>query len=246
MIKLICFVLKGRFGHFLRAETGVSALSYPIPPRTCIIGLLGAVLGLHKDKPQEVLEPAYIALAGKCPVTHWHKVKLRKDPPEVLPRTVNKNQKIDKNTKDEEATLINQEWLFNPEYKIWVGLPEPYHTQLERRLKERRWYFQPCMGLSEMLADLEYIESVEAKELPNGQYDVCSIIKYDGINLDVSQVYNEKISVQMLKMPRQVDNQRVFSHASYIMESKSNPIPVKVDGKSGKVFEVGREVLMFL
>ncbi len=242
MINLISFILRGRFGHFLRSEAGVSALSYPIPPRTSILGLLGAVLGLSKDMPQEVLEPAYIALAGKCPVTHWHRVKLRKDPPEALPRTVKRSQKIDKNTKDEKPALINQEWMFNPEYQIWAGLPEPYHSQLECRLKERCWHFQPCLGMSEMLADLVYVNSIQVKELPQGRHRVCSVVKQDNAILDVTQVYQDGIALQILKMPYQVDKNRVFTHASYLVEKDSKPIPVITD----KAYEADGRILMFL
>ena len=49
-MELINFRLSGRFAHFLRAEASASALSYPVPPRTVILGILGAVLGLSKDK----------------------------------------------------------------------------------------------------------------------------------------------------------------------------------------------------
>ena len=118
-MKLISFQLKGRFAHFLRAEASASALSYPFPPRTVILGILGAVLGLAKDEPQAVLEPADIAVSGLIPNTHWHRAKFRKDPPAPLPRVIKKTQAAPKATKPEKATLILQEWLFNPAYTIW-------------------------------------------------------------------------------------------------------------------------------
>ena len=97
-MKLISFKLSGRFGHFLRAETSASALSYPFPPRTVILGILGAVLGLPKDEPQVALEPADIAISGMIPKTHWHRAKFRKDPPALLPRIIENTQKTDKKT----------------------------------------------------------------------------------------------------------------------------------------------------
>ena len=79
-MKAIHFNLSGRFAHFLKAEAGVNALSYPIPTRTILLGMIGAVLGLEKDTPQVILEPAYFAIQGKMPQRHWHRAKLRKDP----------------------------------------------------------------------------------------------------------------------------------------------------------------------
>lgn len=242
MISLVAFRIRGRIGHFLRAEAGVSALSYPIPPRTSILGIIGAVLGLPKDKPQELLDTANISLAGNYPLTHWHKAKLRKDPPESLPYIVKKNQKIDKNTKPEKTALIAQEWLFNPEYTIWTGLPEPFHSDFEIRLKERQWHFQPCLGLSEMLAEIEYHESVTAEKLSEGVYHVHSVVNQGNAKLDVTQVYERSIALQILRMPRKVTTNRVFIHATYIMEKDALPIPVTTN----EAYRVGEKVLMFL
>lgn len=206
------------------------------------MGILGAVLGLPKDRPQELLEPMQAALCGKIPSAHWHKAKLRKDPPEQLPRVVKRSQKQEKNTKPEKATLITQEWLFNPSYEVWVGLPEPYHTRLETRIKERKWYFQPSLGLSEMMADIEYLNHVEAQELPTGAYFVETVIKQDTVRLDIEKCYNEKLAINLLRMPRTVTADRVFSHAAYFMEKDARPIPLN----TSEAYRGGERVLMFL
>src|SRR5215218_7998053 len=103
----VVFEYAGRFGHFLRAEASVSALSYPVPPRTALLGMIGAVLGLEKDAPQVELADAMIAVSGPIPRTHWHKVKLRKKLPEPLPLRVKKGDKG--RSAAEKATLIRQE-----------------------------------------------------------------------------------------------------------------------------------------
>lgn len=243
MRTLISFRLRGRFAHFLRAEAGVSALSYPVPPRTVVLGTIGAILGLEKDIPQKVLEPMDVALMGILPMTHWHRVKLRKDPPELLPYKINRSQKSEKDTKPESATLINQEWLFNPEYVLWVNLPEPYHSQLEERIQERRWYFQPSLGLSEMLADVEYLETVAYEKMSPGNYFVESVMQQDQIELDITKIYEENpLSIYMLRMPRTVNEARVFRHASYVLEKNAFPVPVV----TSEAYNAGGKVLMFL
>ncbi|HAG09360.1 MAG TPA: type I-B CRISPR-associated protein Cas5 [Desulfotomaculum sp.] len=242
MMKLIAFRLQGRFGHFLRADAGASAISYPAPPRTVVIGIIGAVLGLAKDQPQEVFEPVDIAVAGKVPLTHWHKAKLRKDPPESLPWMVKITQKLDKNTKPEKVTLITQEWLFNPSYEIWAALPEPYQSELEARLKERRWYFQPSLGLSEMMADLVYLETIEAEKLPEGTYPVNTVIRQENVRLDIEKVYQEKLALNLLHMPRTVTPERVFTHARYLLEREGCPVAVY----TSEAYLAGGKVLMFL
>ena len=242
MTELISFQLRGRFAHFLRAEAGASALSYPIPPRTVILGLIGAVLGLQKDSPQVVLVPFQVALAGKVPQGFWHKAKLRKDPPELLPQVVKRSQSEEKTTKPERATLIAQEWLLNPSYTLWVSLPEPYHEELERRVRERQWYYQPSLGLSEMMADLQYLGSETAKPLPSGCYEVSSVIRQGHGEIQVPKVLERNLALHLLRMPRSVTPERVFTHEGYILERDGSPIPVL----TSEGYEVAGKVILFL
>jgi len=241
-VQLINFRIRGRFAHFLRAEASASALSYPIPPRTVILGILGAILGIPKDEPQRVLEPAKIAISGKLPATHWHRAKFRKDPPALLPRVIKKTDKANRDTKPEKATLVFQEWLFEPVYTVWVSISEPYHSSLELRLKERRWHFTPYLGLSEMMADIEYLGSEEGSPLPEGTYDVLSVFQQGLGEIDVKQAFQRELAIHRLQMPQSVTLDRVFHHVNYVAEREAKATPVITD----QAYRVGDRIVMFL
>ena len=241
-MNLIRFQVRGRFGHFLRAEANASAPSYPAPPRTAILGLIGAILGLPKDTPQSQLEPAKIALSGPIPQTHWHKAKFRKVPPAALPTAVKSSQKTDKQTKPEKATLIAQEWLMSPAYQIWVALPAPFDSDLESRLRERRWHFQPCLGISEHMAELTYEKTVEAKKLPDGLHRIATIFLHEAGELNMDLRFKEELVLHALRMPRTVTQERVFSHANYYLERNARPVPIN----TGNAFQAGEDVITFL
>ena len=241
-MELISFQLSGRVAHFLRAEASKNALSYPVPPRTVILGIMGAVLGLPKDKPQIVLEPANIAISGKMPKTHWHRVKLRKDPPAPLTRLIKKTQKSDRNTVPEKATLILQEWLFEPSFTVLVSIPEPYHSELENRLRARQWHFTPSLGLSEMMADIEYLGSNECIPLPKGIYDIQSVFQQKAVSLEMNKIFEKELVIHSLQMPRSVTTDRVFSHCSYFAERDARAIP----GETEQAYKVDDKVVMFL
>ncbi len=229
----VVFRYGGRFGHFLRAEASVSALSYPIPPRTAMLGMIGAVLGMEKDTPQVELSDALISVSGPLPRTHWHRVKLRKDPPTPLPRSVKKGAKG--TSAPERATLIRQEWLFNPSYTVTACLPTDYHEDLVSRLKERHWHYSPCLGLSEMPAHLEFVEECTASALPPGSEILCaSVARKEGATLDGSgtltaSASGEPLALLPLRMPRDVTVDRVFTHADYLIERSGLPIPLRAD-----------------
>lgn len=241
-MKLISFQLSGRYGHFLKAEGAASALSYPVPPRTVILGIMGAVLGLSKDEPQMLLEPAHIALCGKIPETHWHRVKLRKDPPVSLPLVVYRKQKENAKSAPEKPTLLLQEWLFKPDYTVWVSMPEPYLSDLEKRLAERRWHFQPSLGLSEMMAELKHLTSGEAMALPEGKYPITNVFSPNDAELNMDNVFEHNLAIHALRMPRSLTCDRVFSHAPYYLERNARTVYVKTE----KAFSFENEVLMFL
>lgn len=239
-MELIQFSIEGRFAHFLKAEAYCNAMSYPIPPRTVIVGILGAILGLEKDTPQVVLEPAFISVSGKVPDTHWHRVKMRKDPPTAMPLKIIKTMKGSQ--KEQDPTLIRQEWLFNPSYTVWVSVPSEYQQKLCMRLKERSWHFGPSLGLSEMIADIKFIDSFDCRKLQEGEYDVESVIRRDQISVDTEAVFKEELSILLINMPEKVTEERVFSHASYLAERKGRPIPVK----TCEAYSVSNKVIMFL
>lgn len=244
--RAVVFEYTGRFGHFLRAEASVSALSYPVPPRTALLGMIGAVLGLEKDTPQVELKDAMIAVSGRIPATHWHRVKLRKDPPAALPRKVKAGAKG--SSTDEKATLNKQEWLFDPSYTVTACLPNGYHDEFVSRLRERRWYYSPCMGLSEMAAQLEFVSEGTASALPAGSEVSCSSVartKDSKLDLEASE-NGEPLAILPLRMPREVTRDRVFTHADYMVERSGLAIPLRTDEGYRVETDSGARTVIFL
>lgn len=227
---VLVFRYWGRFGHFLRAEASASALSYPIPPRTVLLGVIGAVLGLEKDEPQVQLSEAQIAVSGKLPRTHWHRAKLRKELPTPLDLKTKAGAKG--SDKPENPTLIYQEWLLEPDYQVYAALPEPYHDELARRLRERRWHYPPSLGLSEMTADLELIAEGQGEPLGPGQSVACATLaRQDQVSFDglVALQTQTSLTVSVQRLPYAVTPDRVFTHANYLFEREARPIPLRSD-----------------
>lgn len=235
----LSFRWRGRFGHFLRAEANVNALTYPVPPRTAVLGLLAALLGLEKDALASELADLRVAIGGPVPARFWHRVKLRKDPPVALPRRVGDRQGRS-DTAPEKAALIRQEWLLAPDFLVTCSLPEQPErfAELCARVRERRWYFSPCLGLSELLAEVDFAGLESARPLPEGDYWIDSLAPAERVRL----LPGDGIGVQLLRMPHGVDAQRVFSHRALYLEHRGRPFPVRTDA----AWRVGDRVLCFL
>ena len=240
--KCIIFNYRGRFAHFLVAEANASAPSYPVPARTTILGLIGAIIGLKKDTPQTELSDAKIGISGKAKCSHWHTANLRKklSPPLSLPYKV-KMKKANNGGSKQILTQINQEWLFKPTYKIWTMLPEPYHNEFELRLKQKRQHFTPCLGLSEMIANIEYNNSDEIRSLPFDVHNVETIARKSEVEIDFSSATENSLVIKSMRMPREVKTNREFTHDNYFIELNDEPIPVK----TSKAFQAGSNTIMW-
>lgn len=237
-----CVVFKwsARFGHFLKAEANASAPSYPIPPRTALLGMIGAVLGLSKDEPQVELADCRIAVGGKAARRHWHSANLRKKLPAPLPKVV--TGKSPGSSAEPKNTIIKQEWLVDPSFEVIASLPAPWQEDFISRLKEQRWHFCPCMGLSEMIADLVFVEAQEAVPLPDSCHQVSTVFRREEGSPDLMEASAAGLSIQSLRLPRHVGADRSFTHDAYLREINCKPVPVE----SSKVWRVGDRNVMWL
>jgi CRISPR-associated protein Cas5h len=57
ILKLLSFRVSGRFAHFRKFYTNASSLSYLVPPRTAITGMLASVIEYERDSYYEVFAP---------------------------------------------------------------------------------------------------------------------------------------------------------------------------------------------
>lgn len=59
---MLSFDIKGKQGHFRKYYANNTALSFTIPPRTTLMGIIAAILGLPKDSYYDLLRPDRIKL----------------------------------------------------------------------------------------------------------------------------------------------------------------------------------------
>ncbi|TSA23658.1 type I-B CRISPR-associated protein Cas5 [bacterium] len=238
---VVHFRLSGKFGHFLKAEANRDMPSYPIPPRTSLLGLIGAILGLSKDTPQIELEPAYIAIKGRSPDRFWIQNKFHQSLPSQLNYKITQSQKGSSRV-IENQKILTQEWLFNPEFEIWVSLPSKYHSEFTERIENRRWHFQPCLGISEHFADIQWLGNSTAKPLNENVHFIHSVFPKECGKVKMDIVFEKHLAIHSVRMPAVVSKNRVFKHKEYFFERESRPIPVFTN----KAFLIDNQKIVFL
>ena len=160
---LIMFDLTGAQAMFRKFYTNSSSLSYPFPPRTTLAGLIAGLIGYERDTYGDdlALGRCSIALSMRVPVRH-------------VMQTVNYVLTQSKGTvwtKNSAGFDGSEGGIQTPVEFICPALP---HTQLRYRvyvthrettwlanleqvLKSETWTYPPYLGISECLAQVQYV-----------------------------------------------------------------------------------------
>jgi len=65
--KIIVFRLSGKYAHFRKFYTNASSLSYLLPPRTVVIGIIASVLKIPRDEYYEILHQENLKISVRIP-----------------------------------------------------------------------------------------------------------------------------------------------------------------------------------
>jgi len=228
--KFLVFDIMGPMAHFRKYYTNSSSLSYIVPPRTVIIGLIAGILGIPSEKYTKLKKEVYYEKFSQdnCFLAVSNKTKVRK-----IMQTVNylKVTRISHVNGSGGGTQIPLEILLsenNPEvvYRVYFShKDENIHNFLKRRLISNMFVYPPYLGLTEFLASIKYIGEGEAEKNLKDELEIASVCKLREVELDFSDNERQYITE---KMPTGFLNDRTpLEPAEYISEINGNCIKVK-------------------
>ena len=227
--KVIIFDIMGRNAHFRKFYTNSSSLSYLVPPRTVIAGLIAGLLGLPSERfTNDEKEIYYEKLnSEKCFIAVSLKTQIRKMMQTVnycFTKTQNKEISFSKHSQIplEILTAQNKKEL---RYRIYFSFnkKEDEKRILNRieQIKNNRFVYPPYLGLSEFLASINLIDQgiISSVEQPEELHSICK--------LDYIKDFNVENEVKYLteRMPTGFTNKRnPLSPADYLIEVNGKPI----------------------
>lgn len=176
--RVLSFSLEGQFAHFRRGYSSRTALTFPFPPKTALAGVVGAILGTPLPNPGWTLDPAAFSVAVKpnVPVrTMMFPVTYRQAPPGFA--------------KNADPTLIPLEFIVRPSYTVYVSLAdETLMADLKQRLQDHTAVYTPCLGITELIADVRYLGEGTAVPEPPGAKEVATVCRKAFCWLDMDRV----------------------------------------------------------
>jgi CRISPR-associated protein Cas5h len=152
-VRVAAFDIWGDYAHFRKIYTTTSPLTYSIPPRTALTGLISAILGYRKED--------YLKQMGKdkasIGVGLLAEVKKTRLAENLIDTDKTGRFNLIKN-----RTQIRFEMLRNPRFRVYFShIDTDTQRALVELLKEHKCVYTPCLGLSELLADYKYIEEYD-------------------------------------------------------------------------------------
>ncbi len=185
--EVLIFDISSEYGHFRKYNTTTSPLTYSIPTRTAIAGILGAIAGIER----EVADGVYPE--GVTPVQEL----FSKENADIAVQIINpvKKENVAMNLINTKGSFYNLtkagrtqiefELLRDLKYRIFFTMDgnKAMFDELAERIKNKRHHFSPYLGLAQFTATVEYIDKREAVLCENPEKEIIEIIT--AINLSL-------------------------------------------------------------
>lgn len=221
MDNVIAFDLWGDYAHFRKHYTTTSPLTFSIPPRTTLCGLLAAIIGLDKTEYLNYFSDKDASIGVQL-LSNVKKVTLAENLIDTKKAGKLMNQ-------IKQRTQIRFELLKNPKYRIFVNHKNSsIHLKLKEMLQEHKMVYTPCLGLSEFIANFKFIGEYTYEIVgDSSEVDILTALpKKNLINLAFIDDY-EYLSETL---PRNMLSDRtVTEYSPVIFERKTRPVKAQVN-----------------
>jgi CRISPR-associated protein Cas5h len=235
MDQVLAFDVWGPYGHFKKIYTTTSPLTYSIPPRTAITGLISAILGLDKREYLQYFskKDAEIAVQILNPVK---KVTLSQNL--IDTKTAGKMMNQIK-----QRTQIRFELLKDPKYRIYFRHSDfDLMEKLTEYVEDHRSVYTPCLGLSEHIANFSMNGLYECSESQTGEMlRVNTVIPKKKIK---DMEFEEDYEYVQENLPNEMNPKRVVTeYVSIILEQNTKAIKASVE--NGVKLDNGDHIVFF-
>jgi CRISPR-associated protein Cas5h len=138
-----------RFGCFTKGfATSGGVLTYIIPPKTSLIGMIGAVLGINYDECTQINDYTL-----KFKIEDLYDIKIS-----VQPLFDLKSKRVTFNQVNNSIINVHQDVLINPYYKLFISFPENLKEEEKvfiERIKNKTTIYTLYMGRNEFPLNYE-------------------------------------------------------------------------------------------
>jgi CRISPR-associated protein Cas5h len=221
-VQFVSFEVASEMAHFRRPYAITTALTFPIPPRTALCGLVGAILGLPKNVCLDSFrdDQALFGLQLMRPFVSGHvsiNLLQTKGNSSFRPLAVNPR------------SAMRYEIIRCPHYRILFSHPS-LGCRLMDCLKGGETYHTPCLGLAWMIAWIQGTPALLTAESANECDDLrefVSPIRTDDLRGEID--WDRESVYQRIRMPAEMlGDRRVTRYQEYIVDTTGRRIRARL------------------
>ncbi|HHE39477.1 MAG TPA: type I-B CRISPR-associated protein Cas5 [Candidatus Cloacimonetes bacterium] len=221
MDKILKFKIWGDYAHFKKFYTTTSPLTFEFPPPPTIIGIISAIIGLDKNEYLEHFQnpdefKIALSIQNLIKKVRWTQNLI--DTKQQFWRIKNRTQ-------------IRIEFLKDSAFVIYFSHKDGnIYDQLKKNLENHTSVYSISLGLSELLANFEFIDEIEIENSKSDDWiKVDSVLPYSCLQDDNSvdfEISREifKVNFPILMQPNRIVNKR----EDILFERNGKPIKSKV------------------
>jgi CRISPR-associated protein Cas5h len=235
--EILIFDISSEYGHFRKYNTTTSPLTYSIPTRTAIGGILGAILGMER----EISDGVYPY--GAIPVQEFFSKQNSDIAVQIVNPVKKENVGINLiNTKSSfydlskvGRTQIEFELLKDLKFRVFLSLnsEQKVFNELVERIKVKNHYFSPYLGLAQFTATIDFVNVVQSEYTENTSQKYIEIITAVNLSKVKSEnpiEFNYLAMYSANNMPIEMNrNREVQEYSEVLIEKNGQPIKTKVE-----------------
>jgi len=220
--KVLIFNIQAEYGHFRKINTVTSPLSYSIPTRTALIGFMGAILGIEREKKAGIYPKGIEALNELFSYEKAHIGIQVLKPIKKVNIAFNLVNTAKSFFNIENRTQIEFELLKDCQYRIYFSHEDAtIQEELTQRIKDKNHHFSPYMGLSQFTAITEFEQEMQGQWVSLEQFKmipISSVINMKFLNDNKPIDFDKTFHYITETMPLSLDRVRKASYAEVLLE----------------------------
>ncbi|ANE32836.1 CRISPR-associated protein Cas5 [Campylobacter hyointestinalis] len=234
---IIAFKLTGDYAHFSHPATIYSSLTYPVPPKTTIMGLLGAVIGLDEYwELENLLYSVKINSQIRKKIFVFNGIKF------ALSTNFNLEEGYQNSS---EKKQFYRELLCTPSYTIFLNLEnveDKFKKKIISSLREHKTAFTPYLGINFCIADFEFVEIKKCEKVTKSLVEVATFVLQEDF---IFQPDNYDVRLTSSRMACKVEEGRIFKDfKDFVIEINGGQ---SLNAKnSGNIYEIDGDTVCFV
>lgn len=219
MKKVLVFDLWGDLAHFKKPYTTTSPLSFAFPPRPTLAGIISAIIGLGKNEYADsfMKRDANIGLRILRPVKKIH-----------ISQNLIDTKTAKRFSRIKQRTQIRIEYIKDPKYRVYFQHTDTWLFERVRNLLEtHECVYTVSLGLSELLADFQYIGEFELEKKANEEpVSIHSLV----LDKETEIEFEEGKEYFSANIPLEMNNNRIVTQFGMVIyERNGKPLIARAE-----------------